>query len=99
MSAKNKLIAIKWATDSVKNCPSFVYSDQFFKPFSNPSTQKKISAELDKLNVVVWSDTKGGAFLFRKNDKRLTVVAHGQFKSGTWIENSNVMILPLIATI
>jgi|688.fasta_scaffold1436020_1 hypothetical protein len=94
----NKHIAIKWATATVKTAPSFVYSDQFFKPFSNEITRRKISEELAKNGVVVWSDTKEGAFLFRASDTRLQIIkdAKANVKIGAYSDNGNVLMLPPI---
>lgn len=92
----NKHIAIKWATATVKTAPSFVYSDQFFKPFSNEITRRKISDELAKNGVIVWSDTKEGAFLFRANDTRLQIVKDANVKSGVYSDNNNILMLPTI---
>jgi hypothetical protein len=90
----NKHIAIKWATATVKTAPSFVYSNQFFKPFSNQITRRKITQELAKNGVVVWTDTKEGAFLFRANDPRLTIAKDATTKVGSYIDGETVMILP-----
>ena len=92
----NKHIAIKWATATVKTAPSFVYSDQFFKPFSNESTRRKITQELAKNGVLVWSDTKEGAFLFRANDPKLTIKQDANVKVGMYVDE-NVLMLPALA--
>ena len=92
----NKNIAINWAIKTVKKASGFVYSDLFFQPFSNPETRNRIEAELLANNIVVWPDQSGGAFLFNKNDPRLTVSSHGQLKGAIWIENDNVLVLPSI---
>lgn len=92
----NKHIAIKWATATVKQAPSFVYSDQFFKPFSNQITRRKITQELAKNGVVVWTDTKEGAFLFRASDTRLTIAKEADVKVGIYHDGENVMVLPAI---
>ena len=90
----NKNIAINWAIKTVKKASGFVYSDQFFQPFSNPETRDKIEGELLANNIVVWSDQYGGAFLFNKNDPRLTISNHGQLKGAVWIDGDNVLVLP-----
>jgi len=92
----NKHIAIKWATATVKAAPSFVYSDQFFKPFSNQKTCHKIALELLKNGVVVWPDTKEGAFLFRANDPRLMIAKEADVKVAVYHDGENTMILPAI---
>jgi len=92
----NKHIAIKWATATVKTAPSFVYSDQFFTPFSNESTRRKITQELAKNGVLVWSDTKEGAFLFRANDPKLTIKQDANVKVGMYVDE-NVLMLPALA--
>ena len=92
----NKHIAIKWATATVKAAPSFVYSDQFFKPFSNQITRRKITQELAKNGVVVWTDTKEGAFLFRANDTRLTIAKDANTKIGVYADGESMMFLPAI---
>ena len=92
----NKHIAIKWATATVNTAPTFVYSDQFFKPFSNQKTCHKIALELLKNGVVVWPDTKEGAFLFRANDPRLKIVGDANVKIGIYHDGENIMTLPAI---
>lgn len=100
----NKSIAINWAQKQVQAASGFVYSDVFFKPFTNLDTRKKIVNELAKVNVVVWSDTKQGAFIFRKNDSRLNIVSDGTIQVGAWTEGADtdsprVMILPAIPVV
>jgi len=90
----NKHIAIKWATTQAKTAGSFVYSDQFFKPFTNLSTRRKIVQELAKQGVIAWTDTKEGAFLFRSGDARLTIESKDGVRVGAWCENGNIMVLP-----
>jgi len=92
----NKHIAIKWATATLKTAPSFVYSDQFFKPFSNQITRRKITQELAKNGVVVWTDTKEGAFLFRANDKRLMIAKEADVKVAIYHDGENTMVLPAL---
>ena len=100
----NKSLAINWAQKQVRATTGFVYSDAFFKPFTNQDTRKKITRELAKVNVVVWSDTKDGAFIFRKSDSRLQIVSDGQIQVGAWTEGADtespkVMILPAIPAV
>jgi hypothetical protein len=100
----NKSIAINWAQKQVRATTGFVYSDAFFKPFTNLDTRKKITRDLAKVNVVVWSDTKDGAFIFRKSDSRLQIVSDGQVQVGAWTEGADtespkVMILPAIPVV
>ena len=90
----NKHIAINLAVQQTKNTAGFVYSDKFFEPFSNFETRNKITSELLKRNVIAWTDTKNGAFLFRKDDSRLTVHSDGNNKVGIWIEDENILMLP-----
>lgn len=90
----NKHIAINWAVQQTNKTNGFVYSDKFFEPFSNFDTRNKISKELLDRNVIAWTDTKDGAFLFRKNDSRLTVKSDGKTRVGMWIKNENVLLLP-----
>lgn len=90
----NKHIAINWAIKTVKQSTGFVYSDQFFRPFSNIETRKKISRVLLINNVVVWPDPVEGAFLFKKNDSRLKIITDGGHQGAVWQEGSNVMVLP-----
>jgi hypothetical protein len=89
----NKHIAINWAITTVKNASGFVYSDQFFRPFTNQSTRKKIRQELEKRNILVWGLAKDGALLFRANDPRLKVHIENGYRVGTWTEGENIMIL------
>ena len=93
----NKKIAITWADKTTKKATGFVYSDRFFEPFTNPQTRSKIVNELLNRNVIVWSDTQEGAFLFKKGDARLKVVSDGNIKIGSWTENDNIMILPALS--
>lgn len=93
----NKNIAIQWATKQIKKATGFVYSDQFFSPFTNPDTRNKIVQELLSKGVVVWSDLKGGAFLFKKGDSRLKTSTNGVIKVGAWIEGNQILILPEVA--
>jgi hypothetical protein len=100
----NKSIAINWAQKQVRSARGFVYSDAFFKPFTNLDTRKKITRELAKVNVVVWSDTKDGAFIFRKSDSRLEIVSDGQIQVGVWTqgadtESPQVIILPAMPVV
>ena len=90
----NKHIAISWAVQQTNKTTGFVYSDKFFEPFSNFDTRNKISKELLDRNVIVWTDTRDGAFLFRKDDSRLTVQSNGKIKVGIWMENENILMLP-----
>jgi hypothetical protein len=97
----NKTIAINWAQKQVRAASGFVYSDEFFRPFTNPDTQRRIIQELDQRNVTVWPDTKQGAFLFRKNDSRLTVETDGTIRVGVWIQDQDtdepkVLMLPAV---
>lgn len=89
----NKHIAINWAVKQVKAASGFVYSDQFFSPFSE-SMKKKIATELSKYGVLVWGDTKQGAFLFKCNDKRLLRNTNGTQEAAVWHETDKIMILP-----
>jgi hypothetical protein len=89
----NKHIAINWAFKQAKAAESFVYSDQFFIPFTE-QTQIKITKELRQRGVIAWSDTKGGAFLFRAADKRLVTNADSKTEVGMWVHGGNVMMLP-----
>ena len=93
----NKNIAIQWATKQIKIATGFVYSDQFFMPFTNPDTRKKIVSELLTKNIVVWPDPINGAFLFKKDDPRLTIASDGVVKVGSWIEGENIMLLNQVA--
>lgn len=90
----NKQIAINWATQQVKRATGFVYSDQFFAPFSNQNTRAKIALELLSKNVLVWPDPQDGAFLFKKNDPRLTMETDGNIRVGYWMENDSILVLP-----
>ena len=90
----NKKIAIKWATEQVNSASGFVYSDQFFKPFNNFDTRKKIINQLYENNVIAWSDTKDGAFLFKRNDARLHIESNGYIKAAAWIEEEKILLLP-----
>lgn len=90
----NKKIAIKWATEQVNLASGFVYSDQFFKPFTNFDTRKKIINQLYENNVIAWTDTKDGAFLFKRNDSRLRIESNGQIQAGVWMEDENILLLP-----
>jgi hypothetical protein len=92
----NKSIAISWASKQVKSASGFVYSNAFFKPFSNTNTRKKIVEELKLQNVVVWTDTKDGAFLFKKGDSRLKIHTVGNQQGAIWCEGDNRMILPIV---
>lgn len=95
----NANIAVKWAKEEVKTASGFIYSDEFFIPMGTEftkSTQRKITAELAVSGVTVWPDTKGGAFLFKSTDKRLRVTTINSQKVATWIENGNVMVLPIV---
>lgn len=92
----NKQIAINWANKTVKGATGFVYSDSFFKPFNSQYTRNKIINELASKGVVVWSDTNGGAFLFKNGDTRLSINNNGQHKVGIWCENNNLLVLPAI---
>ena len=92
----NKHIAISWAENSVKNNKSLVYSDQFFKPFSNTKTRKKIVDTLDKNGIVAWSDSKDGAFLFRKNDPRCIVSENNNYRAAVWEDNGNLIVFPTL---
>lgn len=90
----NKHIAISWAIKQVTVASGFVYSDKFFGPFSALNNRNKIVTELEKKGVIAWSDTKEGAFLFKKNDRRLSIVKKNNVQIGMWIEGENVMLLP-----
>ena len=90
----NKKIAINWATKQVNSASGFVYSDQFFKPFINFDTRKKIINQLYENNVIAWSDTKDGAFLFKRNDARLHIESNDHIKAGAWIEDEIIILLP-----
>lgn len=90
----NKQIAINWAANQVKQATGFVYSDQFFAPFSNQQTRAKITSELLSKNVLVWPDPQHGAFLFKKNDPRLTMETNGAIRVGYWMEDDSILILP-----
>ena len=92
----NKHIAIEWAAREIRRTPGFIYSDQFFQPFSNQQTRAKIVQELEKRGVYVCSDTKEGAFIFRKNDSRFRFIEAEGLRGGVWQEGENVMILPLV---
>lgn len=89
----NKHIAINWGFKQAKVAESFVYSDQFFIPFTE-QTQIKITKELRQRGVIAWSDTKGGAFLFRVADPRLVTRADSNTEVGMWVDGDNVMLLP-----
>ena len=90
----NKHIAINWAVIQTKKATGFVYSNKFFEPFTNVDTRNKITKELLARNVIVWTDTKDGAFLFKKGDSRLTVESDGKTKVGVWMEDENILLLP-----
>ena len=90
----NKKIAIDWATKSVREATGFVYSDQFFMPFSRQETCLEIAEELLDQGVHVWPDLKQGAFLFKKNDPRLVLSFQEKCVGGAWLEGNNVLILP-----
>jgi hypothetical protein len=90
----NKHIAINWAVQQTKNATGFVYSNKFFEPFTNFDTRKKITNELLARNVIVWTDTRDGAFLFRKGDSRLTIKSDGKTKVGVWMEDEKILVLP-----
>ena len=90
----NKHIAINWAVKQTKNASGFVYSDKFFEPFTNINSRNKITKELLARNVIVWTDTKDGAFLFKQNDPRLIVETDGEIKVGIWMEEKKVLFLP-----
>ncbi len=92
----NYRIAIMWAEQTTKLTTGFVYSDRFFEPFSNKKVRKSIVSELLKKNVVVWSDSKLGAFLFKRGDVRLTINKHQNLMSGIWTEGDNMIILPTV---
>ena len=95
----NKHMAINWASKMVRSTRKLVYSDKFFQPFSNLTTRQKIVRELDQAGVVVWSDTKIGAFLIPKNDSRLTVSTDGQVKIGAWCDGETIVMLPVLETV
>jgi hypothetical protein len=90
----NKHIAINWAVQQTKNTTGFVYSDKFFEPFTNFNTRNKITQELLARNVIAWTDTRDGVFLFNKGDSRLTVESDGKIKVGVWMEDENILVLP-----
>ena len=90
----NKHIAINWAVQQTKKATGFVYSDKFFEPFTNLDTRNKITKELLARNIIAWTDTRDGAFLFRKDDSRLTVESDGKTKVGVWMEEENILMLP-----
>ena len=90
----NKKIAIKWAIEQVNSASGFVYSDQFFKPFTDIDARKNIINQLYTNNVIAWSDTKEGAFLFKKDDSRLHIESNGHLKAGAWIEGEKILLLP-----
>ena len=94
MYMNNKKIAITWAIEQVNIATGFVYSDQFFRPFKSIDTHKMIIRELYKNNVIVWFDTKEGAFLFKRNDSRLRIESNGQIQVGLWMEDENILLLP-----
>lgn len=90
----NKHIAINWAVQQTKKATGFIYSDKFFEPFSNIQTRNKIAKELLNKNVIAWTDNKTGAFLFRKDDTRLTIESDGNHKVGIWMEGEKILLLP-----
>lgn len=92
----NKHIAITWAKKQVSFATGLVYSDQFFKPFTNIVTRKKIAKELLENNVIVWSDSKDGAFLFKKGDPRLIINSNDEFLVGMWHGKDKLISLPTI---
>ena len=91
----NKHIAIGWAKKQVNSASGFIYSDQFFRPFTNLGTRRKIVKVLFDNNVIAWTDTKDGAFLFRRGDPRLLINTCGDTQAGIWMEDDKMMILPL----
>lgn len=90
----NKHIAITWAVKQTNNTTGFVYSEKFFEPFTNFDTRNNITKELLVKNIIAWTDTRDGAFLFKKNDPRLTVESDGKIKVGVWMEDENILLLP-----
>jgi len=97
----NKDIAIKFAKEMLEESPGFVYSDKFFQPFGK-GVRHAIIRELDKIDIIAWSDTKQGAFLFHKNDNRLAITELENHKGAVWTETvgdtPRVMILPILET-
>lgn len=92
----NKQITISWAESAIQSATGFVYSDKFFEPFNKESTRSEIIDELFKRDIVVWPDTKRGAFLFKKDDPRLYKLSRNEVQVGAWVESSNVLLLPTI---
>ena len=94
----NKDIAVKFAKDMINDSTGFVYSDQFFKPFGQDA-RRAIVRELDQQNILAWWDTKQGAFIFRKDDSRLHLTVEKNQVGGYWLEDTNIMLLPILETV
>ena len=92
----NQDIAINWAISTVNIATGFVYSNQFFKPFSSEESGDKIIEKLLDNGVVLWPDQKQGAFIFKKNDPRLVLSFQEKCVGGAWLDGDNTMILPTI---